>query len=172
MFRTFIWLGPQDDPPENAISFLDHLQKAWLDNENDLSERATLTDEMWTSEYDQVRRDVKVFLSRPWFHRTWTFQEIILAPMSIVACGFTVRSWDIFRQACLLCDIYGWPRNMALELGPILDIGCCPQKFDATATDPSRSPRLLPRVYFSMVRKATDPRDKVYALISRGNSSN
>ena len=68
--RTFIWLGPQDEPSENAISFLDHLQKAWPDNENNLSERAALTDEIFTSEYDQVWRDVKVFLSRPWFHRT------------------------------------------------------------------------------------------------------
>lgn len=107
-----------------------------------------------------------MFLSRPCFHRTWTFQEILLSPMSIVACGFTVRSWDISRQACFLCDVHGWPRNTALELGPIMNIEYCPQKLDATATDPSRTPRLLYLLHFSMVRKATDPRDKVCALIN------
>ncbi|KAI1734705.1 heterokaryon incompatibility protein-domain-containing protein [Xylaria scruposa] len=42
------------------------------------------------------RYELDDVLSRPWFHRGWTFQEILLPMDVVIVCGTDFLSWDFF----------------------------------------------------------------------------
>ena len=42
------------------------------------------------------------FLARPWFHRVWVVQEMLLAKDAVLVCGSRVMNWKIFCLAVLL----------------------------------------------------------------------
>lgn len=45
-------------------------------------------------------------LSRPWFERTWTFQELVLAKQAYVWCGQYKTSWNQFVMVCKTVDTW------------------------------------------------------------------
>ncbi|KAF7547280.1 hypothetical protein G7Z17_g7844 [Cylindrodendrum hubeiense] len=110
--RVVVWLGPEENDSSTAISLLAHVgaqvettldgfrltspdadEPTWYDIDVDLPFKL----DEWEAIEDLV--------SRPWFTRVWTVQEIVLANrLTIVHAGSAVISWALFRRAveCIL----------------------------------------------------------------------
>ena len=105
-------------------------------------------------------------LKRPWFERLWVRQEIRLAkPTAILVCGSTDLLWRRFRDAVFILRIYGsgkaWlPNSRYAVFVERLDatFSLCDDRTDLPFGD-----WLHGQVNDS---KCSDPRDKVYAVLS------
>ncbi|KAG0651080.1 Heterokaryon incompatibility protein [Hyphodiscus hymeniophilus] len=106
--------------------------------------------------------------SRSWFLRSWTFQEIVIGgPSSIVRCGPFVMEFRDLDRACRALDACGyydalpWPSSATEALGQVLNISA--QHAARQAKD--KPPRIDYTLGYTKFLKASDPRDKVYALL-------
>ena len=105
-------------------------------------------------------------LERPWFERLWVRQEIRLAkPTVILVCGSTDLLWQRFRDAVFILRSYGsgkaWlPNSRHAVFVERLDatFSLCDDRTDLPFGD-----WLHGQVNDS---KCSDPRDKVYAVLS------
>ncbi|KAH7303227.1 heterokaryon incompatibility protein-domain-containing protein [Stachybotrys elegans] len=120
------------------------------------------------------------FFDRPWFERMWTVQEIIQARKAIVVCGSYSLPWELVSAAarwicykgkavhdrherqvngmCLVRQMVGIPWRVKYRSEYLADL--LGQKTRPTCKWAMRSllEQLRPRL-------ASDPRDKVYALV-------
>jgi hypothetical protein len=46
----------------------------------------------------------QLLLERPWFRRTWVYQEIVMATKAIIICGTHIIDWDILYATCDTID--------------------------------------------------------------------
>jgi hypothetical protein len=109
-------------------------------------------------------------MRRPWWDRTWTIQESLLPPRVTFLCGTNSLDSEHFLEAFF---------NLAKHLGG----GCCPYPSCETCHEAvgryySKLPGLIPqpssqklnsllgRMTIYRDRMVSDPRDKVYAVLS------
>jgi hypothetical protein len=135
---------------------------------------------------------LSLILRRPWFWRTWVVQEVALNDNVELVLGSLTFSWD--ELELIVCLLEGqlpqaWHLDQAvtaLEL-PFSRINRIRQRHQRSmkaATDPSpeqnedpdlkqmtdhdSEPDLLDLLFMSRHLGATDPRDKIYALLGLG----
>lgn len=136
--RVIIWLGPADEDSKYALSHLELMRTA---SRRDLSRMATL-------------------FQRPWSSRIWTFQEALAANAeSIVMCGSTTVPWQnmLIGLRDLLKRARSYPDASMHRLRHFLEV----HRLHKT----SQKITLEQLILASSNRKATDPRDYVYALL-------
>ena len=111
-------------------------------------------------------------LHRPWFHRTWTVQELVLAREAVLLCGSMCFPWSWFiRTLQLLQDFENGLINDYLELdrdfrfnrAHFYDETRCYRILEAFLHDPYASALATP-LRLVRTKLSTDPRDKVYGL--------
>ena len=157
---ALIWLGPQDEGSDRALSLIDSLDDMVLEN-NDLldeDEFCDLVNDMFSALGYQTCMKFAALFARPWFKRLWTFQEAILAPDRMIACGSKIQHWDTFLHAVDAClRGQNWENFLASSTLPFLTIHNC---IDMKPEDL----RLSGLIRGNWRREATDHRDKVYAL--------
>ena len=155
---AFIWLGPGDEDSDLALSFIDSLEDifehAFHDNEVDFWDSL---DGTFSLSDDQPWAELAALFSRPWFNRLWTFQEPIRAPDRMIACGSKVRNWDIVIHAALIFACYKYSERTAHSIVPPLSLYAYMHKKPEDL-------RLSDLIYENVIKAASDPRDKVYAL--------
>ena len=159
---AFIWLGPGNEASDQALSLIDSLQEMLLEyvpghNVRETMGNVSLPEDMVLPGDDQAWADLEVLFSRPWFDRTWTFQEPIRAPERMIACGSKMRSWSTFEDAIVL------PLNLRHGGKAIIDLNA----FLTLSIFIEKGPkdlRLSQLIYTTWQREASDRRDKVYAL--------
>lgn len=106
-------------------------------------------------------------LSRSWFHRTLTFQEIVAGGASSdIRCGpFAMQFSDLERVWALdICGYYDalpWPSPAAEALGQVLNIS---NEHAARRTN-REPPRIGYLLGYTKPLKVSDARDKVHALM-------
>jgi hypothetical protein len=91
---------------------------------------------------------LEFFDRRPWFKRIWVLQEVALATCALAICGSKCVPWVNFPA--------WWARNAASlqdKLPP-----------SALAYNPVMGKSLLEHLQDTRASRATDPRDKVFAL--------
>jgi hypothetical protein len=118
-----------------------------------------------TSEFGHIL----ALLKRPWFERVWIRQEIRLAAHAVVVCGQDSMSWTTFQNAIYALEakknIYAYrleENHQADWFDRIaLAHGLCDT--DLTRDFPSHMDR-------AKTSKCSDPRDRVYALLSTSDS--
>lgn len=150
-----IWLGDASETSKAAMQLLNDCHKLKRDNEiirrvvNDGTGGRALTE----------------LLQRRYWNRMWVFQEIVLSQSAMVYCGNLSARWDVFRR---LDRISGspslWP-GLEIRSGWILALRraffgiaqFCIEKEEAVdmknVLQPTRN------------LQASDPRDKLYALL-------
>ncbi|KAK7697401.1 hypothetical protein SLS64_013594 [Diaporthe eres] len=115
-------------------------------------------------------------LSRPWFTRCWTVQEVALAPDIVAVCGRHAVRWDELCQLCqwvvdnngLLFQVMekhlAGPSRMAYLEAPFRNPPriAVARDLQCAKKDPSILQQLL--LYFCRFQ-TTDPRDKIFALL-------
>lgn len=112
---------------------------------------------------------------RPWFHRAWVFQEVVMASKATVICGEHSLPWDTLYASCQIVESSEIYRNDPKRWSclPALNMGRIRQSIvDANkGSDPELWENVLAELIFEKLLRetrsaqATDPRDKVYALL-------
>ena len=162
---AFIWLGPGNEASDHALSLIDSLQEILLEHVPGLhvgetvpsNRNVCLPEDMVLPGDDQAWADLEVLFSRPWFNRTWTFQEPIRAPERMIACGSKIRNWSTFADAIIL------PLNLRHGGKAIININSF-LVLDLFIEKRPKDLRLSQLIYNTQQREASDRREKVYAL--------
>ncbi|KAI9686437.1 MAG: hypothetical protein M1822_003784 [Bathelium mastoideum] len=101
---------------------------------------------------------------RPWFSRIWIIQEVTAARRATVQCGklqiplnVLIRFGEYFKFSG--AGNSKWNMEESRILAPIIAL--------AGTMKSKANTRLLTCLFESYVHKATDPRDKIYAVLSR-----
>jgi hypothetical protein len=147
----------------------------WLGEEDEEAEAAMRLIQIWSqdvhyNEWESLREEliaVDHLLSRPWWSRIWTVQEEFLPPKKVVLCGGQDLPWDKFVLA----------KDSLMEH---LQMKCCQGKyfekividildrftliFQSFKANPNKN--FLSVAYSFRNRQASDPRDKLFALLS------
>ena len=165
---VLVWLGPEEHQSEKALHMLDNLGSEVEVDWPSRIVKSTLTGdvvphERWGSGCSRINNDVSVaifhILDRPWFERLWVRQEITLASsQAVVICGHDVISWNNFRKAVYVMRVNGSPR-LGLQLPERIGVA-----FDLCDYEDKESLLLVLR--HTRNCKCSDPRDRVFALLS------
>lgn len=105
------------------------------------------------------KSSLDVFFERPWFHRVWVLQEITFAKQAIVVCGSQELDWQSFLTF-YQWNVTNWtvdklPYSVEYSTSPVSKHGGWIWYVE----------RLLRMLKDTRHCGATDPRDKLYAII-------
>jgi hypothetical protein len=166
---VILWLGPATDETGVLMNSLKQLEqesikyacKDWKRTDERWktlwsSIQPMLKDRHWNLESRQ-RAGLDFLLGRPWFKRVWILQEVANAKRAIVCSGTKFVSARIFALAPLLVKTKPDPHCQA-----VLDIMPGPSRKDSWWSQKRDIYTLLLKFNGS---KASDPRDKIYALL-------
>jgi hypothetical protein len=176
-----VWLGTSDDSTELALGLLNDLGGQMLEYRkiqklNSYAEAQTVNIPF---RYPPLEAPawpaVRSLLQRPWFSRVWTFQEIVLAQDAILYCGARTLRWKRFEVFLLGLSTFSQGPDAedsrlkgaeidALEIFKAPSILLRPENHKPEDTQLFLG--LFPLLDSLRLRQATDPRDKVFALLN------
>ena len=177
--QVIIWLGDKADRSDLAFSNF----RKWspLLNTNDTAMLASILRPSSRGQYFDRRswEACRHFFQRPWWRRVWVFQEVVVSRDAIMMCGSSSCPWQSFLRARTVWDNLKNPINVAfLTEDEIGMLGSCEydiaiamalvqyRKDDQSGLDLLGLIRLMNRF------EATNPRDKLYALLGLGDLVN
>lgn len=159
------WLGPGTVETGKAFRFLDLIDHQvgfyWP------FDKPSINIQLYNTCPDEELAAVSELLSRPWFRRVWIIQEVLAATQSVsggiwVYCGKQARHWDGF-----ISGFNALSHSCVLGILPQTDevVAAIQQVTFFTSTLADKYELV---VLMSKARRAeaTNPRDKVYALLS------
>ncbi|OCT55020.1 hypothetical protein CLCR_02851 [Cladophialophora carrionii] len=158
-----IWLGETQHKSTQALALCKQMIKVIDAHERDISRDIVGGPEQfglpkWA---DNVWYSLGLLLRRPWFQRTWTIQEVVMARNAVVQCGKDSIPWtSLSRVASVLDFETGRPSSVVNPSSTSLTHRV--RLIDSLREAPMDLTDLLldTRDY-----QATDPRDKVYAFL-------
>ena len=180
--RVIVWLGPSDSETSKIFSLFRKLLRLRDFEASEVYHLAhgdrshqTVDTPLRTKDQDDDARTrvpprfppgaasiwkaVERFLDRPWFHRVWTFQEVVLSNACTVYCGPCRISWIDLSDACLAMDHGGFDRYVESKHYRVTLVQNQREILHAGERSSLRYMLVLNRD-----RDATEPRDNVYAL--------
>lgn len=164
--RTIVWLGAEGQNSKRAVELIRQLAKASQSHEpgswgpHVASNLPPLYDLAWSA--------FAALLTRPWWHRAWIVQETSVANNITFLCGDETFSWLDLKQAV----------QYAVDLGFFVAYGGSAtfQAFSLFQTRASFQGKQLPSLQHVLLQHrsflATDPRDKVFGLLSLADPEN
>ena len=107
----------------------------------------------------EYEHDIRAFINRSYWRRVWVIQEIALGSRALILCGHELTTWE--AMDVLLSAI---SRHELLEFDPGLEHlrNLSHSRLNVAQAKPIG---LLQSLYDSHASLATDPRDRVYALL-------
>ncbi|KAF2491287.1 HET-domain-containing protein [Lophium mytilinum] len=162
--KVVIWLGPEADDSTHAISTLVYFGKQveYFTSEK-IGDSPGATEPKWWNPVCQLPYDERTWSSlvalfrRPWFSRVWVLQEALLANQKAeIQCGDAFCPWTTVQKAIqILPGKAGVPREVASSITSYRNalLGGVKRSFT----------RLM---LWATYRHCTDPRDKVYGVLS------
>lgn len=177
-----VWLGEEDEDTERSFDMIRLLRGCCEDclkgiTPKSLSSEETLGILAPCGDISSWKSVVKVF-QRRYFTRVWIIQEIILAKTVLALCGKYSIDWDDVIEVSKLLTVTSWTRWICSgEVFPAPDSyqsnHAIPNLLDANKRTRNTGDRNI--MLYSLIRSrrfiASDPRDKVYALLGvAGNS--
>jgi hypothetical protein len=115
--------------------------------------------------------ETAIFFHRPWFHRLWVLQEMLLARELVLVCGKKIVSWDVlFTAASQLCgiDISGGDisrTHFKSAVNGIDELGNLRLEANDNLINGLSQPELIRIMIWSRTRQVTEPVDRVWALM-------
>ncbi|OCK80681.1 hypothetical protein K432DRAFT_425579 [Lepidopterella palustris CBS 459.81] len=174
--RTVVWLGEEAENSYRGILLARGLARLRM-------EHKTETDAMFkavVAEFSDVERWTALdrILQRAWWHRTWVVQECVVAASVDMVCGYRDISFSELARAMLLLEELRDSGIMPECVGRV-NIASVVALLGSRARTaprgwPGGQPSWEPALGFDSLfkvlsryrtRDATDPRDKVYALL-------
>ena len=182
--RTIAWLGPEADGSNDALAMVPDLfavqYGAVNEVENKASTIAPSTRYKLPSEDVQsnpilhrleqnkaARRAFLALLERPWFSRAWIVQEVAVASQVTLVCGsLEISLEDLAQAVAIFCSL-----DLHSRVGSSLGLELFGELFNTRRKCGPWVDSLLQLLMRHRWRKATDPRDMVYALAGLARSA-
>ena len=104
-------------------------------------------------------------LDSPWFGRTWTLQEIALSKKALLGIGRYVVTWDCMEESMNFLgehDVFIRAGLHSMHYRNFIKI----QEIREVSQSPNHSSALITILAATRSFKVTDPRDKIYAILS------
>jgi hypothetical protein len=189
-YKVLIWLGPASRTTRRGVRLLRNLARDFVYEQISYSSRekqGSLDQLRQRSKYRPIAAKddqkslpfpydnkswdgVMKFLHNAWFLRMWTLQEIVVGSVATVRCGSHEIEWSHLVAACLLIGIHNRyqgqvtsDRIRRLDLcnyHSIVELYQVQQKYLESAEFD-----LQATLYDNWHREATDPKDKLYAIL-------
>ena len=102
---------------------------------------------------------VKRFFERPWFTRTWTFQEVLLSQSCTIICGKWSLPWIDLSDAVHAIDIAGFNKHIDATHDGISEV-----QMGRNWLRKGQRSSLRFLLENTRYRSSTEPRDKIYAV--------
>ena len=170
------WLGPEDQYTAAAFQlvqsiFAEHVSPdVSLDAEPEAIWDKQQMDAMGLPRFPSFPWEALARLfERPYFRRTWVVQEVVVASDIIIRCGSFALSWEYVEYIARSLLATGWIRALKKVYGS----NCIPNYVQTISNIKASFPELKggPGIPLSLLLNAsrrfgaTDPRDKVIALV-------
>ena len=171
--QVIAWLGSPSKDSDQAIDFIDHLFKSITDlfrrnvpvTMDSLSQSADcqFPSPGWTA--------LARFLQRPWFQRTWIIQEVVLATDVLIICGGNALKWKGLADVVSIISGNGFGQLLTVQSegeerfqgDGVTNIQIV---YSMKVLRDNHGPLEL---HYNLLNcynfEATDPRDKVWALL-------
>lgn len=176
--RTVIWLGEEKDESFRAMLLLRGLSRVAKGTDQEaMLDRAVLefSDRSRWAALDRL-------LTRAWWQRTWIIQECAVARDIILVCGYRELPWTDLVNAALLVERLiekrvMWQSISKVSVSGIIALQRSRMRVAARGNDDvaelsnKSSDSLLEVLSRYRTSHATDPRDKVYALLRLARDS-
>lgn len=176
-FLVYIWLGDSDRFTtrgfESLPRMLGHAHMETIEPQKFFDSNTLIPQRM------EIFRSISEILYRPWFRRMWVIQEVLAAREAVMACGNDTLSVGAFldtikfmmRAGALRKVISRHPSRPELADGGPLMRATKQLEFLVQATHRDFKYRGLKRTLLNLLAvsrwaEATDPRDKVYGILS------
>lgn len=176
-----IWLGPADENTQRVIDHINDLHgqmlKFWkIQQPANYTEAKTANHPIrYPPPQDPAWLALRALLQRPWFSRIWTFQEIVLAQDAVLCCGAYTLRWKKLEALISGLNAYSEGPNaedsrMKGDDNHFMAIFKARSRLRYGDSWPPEQHQvlggLLPLLHDLRNRQATDPRDKVFALLN------
>ena len=170
--RVIVWLGPCNKDSSYGVRLLEELSSKMTVNwvHQTMEPMSNGTDRYWADRDeglpygDGELRALYSLMSYPWFERLWVWQEIWLAKSNaMMVCGSDTIPWESFRTAlfCLYWKAYHIKQTSVIsEQFRVRVIETYP-----LANNEMNLP-FLDILHYTRYCKYTDPKDRVYAILS------
>jgi ankyrin repeat protein len=169
--QVFVWLGPATELTDAFFDCMSEVEKEAVNHvcrDWKVSDKRWLS--MWKTAMSTMDRQQMIsgssyqqcwglqeLLTRAWFDRVWIIQEVANARIARVSCGAKSVSARIFALSPVLLDVRPSPHCQA-----ILDVMPGPTRNYSWWTQSHDLHTLLVKFRGS---RASDPRDKIFALL-------
>ncbi|GIZ44585.1 hypothetical protein CKM354_000777900 [Cercospora kikuchii] len=182
--RVIVWVGPESKTtPYLRITYQFWKQES-VDDAGKLAEGSVFDH---AKMHPQANEAVQSMLSREWFGRAWVMQEAILARDAVIRCGAFQEDWKTF--CAFLCDYRRYYRNdsrgLVRRTMPQGDNDqnrmneAISKEFETlrwinlpfsvavinAAREAGHEMPLLDLLGYARLQRASDPRDKIYAIM-------
>lgn len=169
--RVIAWLGDSTTPSDIGMATVPRVMKALQAKmeQHDPRELRYLPDAHLVKYKFPQRNSAALrclfhIFERPWFRRVWIIQELALAPQALLLCGAQKVQWQDFVTVTTLCwELFTNEASVAVRSGRYFALYIIQPTKEEAQQD--ILPNLANLVARSSVAEATDPRDKVFALI-------
>jgi hypothetical protein len=178
--KTIVYLGNQNVPTNDQVAwnYLQKRCKSFEDHTSDLQLQNILQEDLVG--FEAIKTDI---LQRLWFRRVWVLQEVVVSKAVFVQSGHRTVMWDEFTQVLLLEGGFYDNQNRGLNhrelIAPLADMfhARCAyhvargQKqylpsWHSQLVDPKGgNTHILSMLERARPLQASDPRDKIYALM-------
>ena len=176
--EVIAWLGPPSLDSDLAMEFITFFSDAMkthsigsrgVDGNESKFRQLISGTKFESSELDCIYN----FFDRPWFHRIWIVQEMVLSRRTIMVCGEMTAAWEAM-DALLESLPSRYLHKIVGGEATTLSLGI--RNFDMTFTLSTRhneKDRMPLQELMLWCRRfyATDPRDKLYALLGIATDS-
>ncbi|CAH0018227.1 unnamed protein product [Clonostachys rhizophaga] len=166
---VLIWVGESDEDTDSVFSFFTLMDE----RRRDRAEAEANENENEHPDTEFVRKSIKdpskvrKFASRPWFHRSWTFQEACLSAESYLICGKHQLHWRIFVSAALYLTSAGMLNVFGQSADTIVALA------NLAAANPSHhTPYLSVILPLTRELKAGNPHDKIFSVLGMADRTN
>ncbi|XXH05480.1 hypothetical protein Hte_011910 [Hypoxylon texense] len=161
--QVLVWLG--EDQEGNTLKTLVKLMQelSKVDNRAHPKDRVFIRKAFGSR--DKHMLALSSLLEKPWFRRIWVIQEVAMAKEAVIHCGSESLPWE---GLCSILELENginaaWANNQI-----IMDI-VAGIAFERKAVRQGTPPCLLQVLLRHRASLASDPRDKIYALLGLCN---
>jgi hypothetical protein len=145
--RVVVYLGEGDAGSDEAMDWIRE-----NDEPSDYGQRG-----MMTLIPEPNPATMSALFRRPWFTRVWVLQEVAMAREAVVYCGDKATNWESFREFVRANQSSSW----IVDVPYIVRAG---NRGTDISTDAAEK-LLLKELIRTRQCQATDPRDKLFALL-------
>ncbi|KAJ8131001.1 hypothetical protein O1611_g2628 [Lasiodiplodia mahajangana] len=173
--RVVVWLGEGNPKTQKSIQIINTISDRYKQSKfaADSSE-----DTLTSLHAPLMKGDVYGFIEEwslfelPWFHRTWVVQEIFNAKKSVFCCGSDTVTWESFLRVNKCIPLGGLTMKTATKaLMPPIYNKLFDSKISQAKSMQSTKLEILDVLIQGLDLDATDPRDKLFAMLQFGSET-